>query len=159
MPNKPEIPSPKPRGKGSDDSNLANAKESKVPQKSSVELKWEGPLPPPQVLARYDDVVQNGAERVFRQFEAEAELQREMNSASLKAQIRDLMVGKIFALIFAMGMIGAVFFAIDRSYPYLAGILGSSVLGSVVWAFVSVTGERKTEKSKQERNSTSNRKR
>lgn len=152
MTNKPELPSSQARGKESDDSNAVDAKESKAPQKSSVALKWEGPLPPPQVLARYDDVVQNGAERVFRQFEAEAELQREMNRASLRAQIRDLMIGKIFALIFAMGMIGAVFYSINQGYPTLAGILGGSVLGSVVWAFVSVTGEAKAKKSKQDQN-------
>lgn len=32
---------------------------------------WEGPLPPPESLARFNEVVLNGAERVFRMAELE----------------------------------------------------------------------------------------
>jgi uncharacterized membrane protein len=66
---------------------------------------WKGPLPPPQALAAFDDVVQNGAERVFQQFEAQGTHRREMERLSLTAQVQDLRIGKLFAFIFIMGMI------------------------------------------------------
>lgn len=64
-----------------------------------------------------------------------------MESTALHMQSRDLMIGKICALTFVILMIALAAYSIYAGYPYLAGLLGSGVLASVVWAFVSVTGE------------------
>jgi uncharacterized membrane protein len=106
-----------------------------------VQAMWQAPLPPPKILEGYSDVAQDGAERVFRQFELEANHRRHMGSQTLRAQARDLLIGKFCALIFVLGMIGASVYAIRLGYPVLAGVLGTGVLGTVVWAFMRVTGD------------------
>ncbi|HKJ61585.1 MAG TPA: DUF2335 domain-containing protein [Hyphomicrobiales bacterium] len=102
---------------------------------------WKGPLPPPQALAAFDDVVENGAERVFKQFENEGNHRRKMERLHLTAQVQDLRLGKMLAFVFVMSMIGTAIYAISSGYPTLAGILGGGVLTSVVWAFVRIASD------------------
>jgi len=97
-------------------------------------------LPPPNLLENYGQIVDNGAERVFHQFELEGNHRRKMEGDMLKTQARDLMVGKVFALIFVLAMIGTAIYAIHAGYPVLSGVLGTAVIGTVVLAFVRVTG-------------------
>jgi uncharacterized membrane protein len=40
-------------------------------------LTWNAPMPPPEILRGYNDVIPDGAERLFRQFEIEADARRE----------------------------------------------------------------------------------
>ena len=108
-------------------------------------IQWKAPLPPPQVIAQFDDVVENGAERVFSQFEIEAKHRRTMEANTVRSQFRDLLVGKNFALIFVLGMIITAVYAISEGYPWLAAFLGASVLGSVVWGFVRMVGDGRPE--------------
>jgi uncharacterized membrane protein len=112
-----------------------------LPKTSIVATGWEGPLPPPWHLEKYGQIVKDGAERVFRQFELEADHRRHMQTRSLRLQARDLLVGKCFALVFVLGMITISAYAIYANQPVLAGVLGSGVLGTVVWAFVRVIGD------------------
>lgn len=149
MSKKEELPDRKTRASQND--NLAASK-SRVglPNEDAVQqyFGWEGPLPPPQLLGKYSDQVKDGAERVFPQFELEAEHRREMVRRTLDVQSTDLMIGKILAFVFVMGMIGTAIFAISKGYPVLAGVLGTTVLGTVVWAFVRVTGETEQEQKR-----------
>jgi len=94
-------------------------------------------------------VVENGAERVFAQFELEAQHRRQMEGQSIGAECRDLLVGKIFAFIFVIAMIGTAIYAISAGYPWLSGFLGASVLSSIVWAFVHTKGDSESEGKKQ----------
>jgi uncharacterized membrane protein len=104
-------------------------------------FSWQGPLPPPTFLRGFNDVVSDGAERVFRQFEAETEHRRQMERMTLECQIRDMLIGKVFALIFVLGVLAVAGYAISQGQAVLAGVLGTAVVCSVVWALVRVLGE------------------
>jgi len=80
-------------------------------------------------------VVENGAERVFQQFEKEGEHRRECERISLKAQTWDFFLGKIFALVFVLAVLAVAAYAIYSRYPYLGGIISAFTIGAVVWAF------------------------
>ncbi|WP_390888754.1 DUF2335 domain-containing protein [Devosia neptuniae] len=43
-----------------------------------VETQWAGPLPPPAILDGFNHVAENGAERIFKQWETESEHRRMM---------------------------------------------------------------------------------
>jgi len=111
-------------------------------------INWQGPLPPPQALEDYDRVVKNGAERVFKQFEKEGNHRRDMEHLHLNAQIRDLMIGKIFAFIFVMSIVGMGVYAVSQQASVVGGAVVFGALASVVWAFVKVTGETGSQRSK-----------
>lgn len=52
-----------------------------------VLAEWKGPLPPPSVLAGYNDIVADGAARVFRQFEVEGDHRRSIDKRIIDADI------------------------------------------------------------------------
>lgn len=49
---------------------------------------WQGPLPPPDALQKFDSIVQGGAERVFRMAELEQQHRIEAERAALEANIK-----------------------------------------------------------------------
>jgi uncharacterized membrane protein len=98
---------------------------------------WSGPLPPPSVLADFDTVVENGAERIMAAWESETAHRRELEMRELKFLAFDSTLGKIFALIFVLSALAAAAFAASIGAEWLGVVLGGGVIGSVVWAFVN----------------------
>ena len=102
---------------------------------------WSGPFLPPNVMKEYDNVVQDGAARLFNIFEDETKHRREMEAATLKYQGRDLLVGKFLALAFTFAVLGVVMFAIQKNAPWVAAILGAGMLGTIVFGFLRIFGD------------------
>ncbi len=103
----------------------------------AVQTQWEGPLPPPVLLGAYGDVVENGAERVFRQFEKEADHRRSVEQATHDAVVRDIFIGKIFAIVFALSALLFAAFAVAYGAEWAAAIVGGGAIGTVVLAFLN----------------------
>jgi uncharacterized membrane protein len=71
--------------------------------------KWEAPIPPPEVLARFNEVVENGAERIMKAWEEETIHRRDMEKTELRRFYNDARLGKILAFLFvalALGISG-----------------------------------------------------
>ena len=102
---------------------------------------WSGPFLPPNVMKEYDHVVPDGAARLFKIFEDETKHRREMESSSLRYQGRDLIFGKLMALVFAFGVLGVVLFAIEKNAPWIAAILGAGMLGTIIFGFLRIFGD------------------
>jgi len=65
---------------------------------------YSGPLPPPQMLAEYDDVIDNGAERIFTWVSGQT-IHRQRNETKV---INAGIVMEIAGLVVATGIVGAV---------------------------------------------------
>ncbi|MGQ0485810.1 MAG: DUF2335 domain-containing protein [Hyphomicrobiales bacterium] len=59
------------------------------------EAVWQGPVLPPAILKQYDSVIDNGAERLFKQFENESAHRRDLDRLGAHYKGRDLIAGKI----------------------------------------------------------------
>ena len=66
---------------------------------------WIGPLPPPDVLSRYN-VVENGAERLFRMVEKQSEHRMRLENAVIRSDNRVAMIGQWFGLIAVLAVLG-----------------------------------------------------
>jgi len=108
---------------------------------------WSAPFPPPEIMKRYDDVIPNGAARLFQIFEDETKHRREMERKSLYFQGRDLLIGKLFALIFALTVLGVAGFAIWMNAAWVATILGAGILGTIAATFFRIFGDNAKEKT------------
>jgi uncharacterized membrane protein len=53
-----------------------------------VATAWQGPLPPPDALEKFNAIVENGAERVFRMAEIEQQHRIESERAALESNIQ-----------------------------------------------------------------------
>ena len=58
-----------------------------------------GPLPAPESLQKYGDIVENGAERIMRVFEKQTTHRQEIEKTVTKRQLNQSATGQIFAFI------------------------------------------------------------
>lgn len=115
--------------------------QSAPPPKTTIQLQsqeWQGPLPPPDALARFDQIVPNGAERIFKMVELEQTARIESENAGLHASIRDTKRGQYLgAAISVIAICAAVYTAylgVHWSIP--CALVGVPILG-IVRAIVS----------------------
>ena len=104
---------------------------------------WKAPLPPPSVLAEFNQVVENGAERIVRAWEVESEHRREIDRREQRWFYANALTGKVFAFLFVMAALGLSAWALYLDRPWLAGILAGTTLAAVVGAFVHVEKRKK----------------
>lgn len=98
-----------------------------------VSASWVGPLPPPAVLREFDELVPNGAERIFAQFEAEAEHRRKCEDKQLRFGIRDAHIGQFLAGLYAVLAFGVSAYAISKEAYWAASFIsGTTIVGGIV---------------------------
>lgn len=98
--------------------------------------KWEAPLPPPSVLDGFNQVVENGAERIVSNWEVESAHRRDRERDEQRLHYRDTREARYCALGFVLAALAVSAFFAYLNQPWLAGILGGGTIASVVWAFV-----------------------
>jgi uncharacterized membrane protein len=98
---------------------------------------WSGPLPPPEHLQRFDDIVPGGAERIFQMTEQEHQHRMLMERTGLKAAIRENMFGKALGVLISLAAIAAAFWlAMHGGSPIVATALVGLPIAAVVQAIV-----------------------
>lgn len=99
---------------------------------------YRGPLPPPELMERYEQVLPGTAERLLRMVEAEGEHRRELEAKHLQGQLAETSKGQWMAFLIGLFTIavGAVTAAIyDKE---LAGaLLGSGGVIGLVTVFIA----------------------
>ncbi|MFD1333893.1 DUF2335 domain-containing protein [Methylopila musalis] len=102
----------------------------------TYEERWSGPLPPAEELRSYDGLVQGGAERIFRQFEAEAEHRRGLDSFALAEDAAERRRAQWAAGLFAFGALGVGAFALHLGAHSVAAVVLGATLVGVIGAFL-----------------------
>ncbi|MEQ1674351.1 MAG: DUF2335 domain-containing protein [Candidatus Nitrotoga sp.] len=88
-----------------------NQRQETVPQPQAVAVsrQWSGPLPPPEALARFNEIVPNGAERVFKMAEAEQAHRISSENTGLVASIAEAKRGQLLgASISIVSLVSAI---------------------------------------------------
>jgi len=100
-----------------------------------IAAQFSGPLPPPDILRAYDEVVERGAERIVSQWERETKHRHSLESRQLDAFIsgRTRAQWMAFAVIFTLGVGGLCLVALGHSLLGVAGFL--TALAAVAASF------------------------
>lgn len=107
---------------------------------SRTTVSWKGPLPPPSVMDGYNNVVPNGADRLFALFEEQTradcmyQLNEQENAKELRLRSIDSNVyGKIFGTVVTLAAFGGAMYAtyINAHYSIPLAFLGLPVLGII----------------------------
>lgn len=96
----------------------------------------QGPLPDPVDIARYDELIPNGADRIMAQWERETAHRQKLESRAQMLPFYDQVAGRVFALVFAFGCLGISGWAISYDQPWVAGGFGGLMLIAGVRAFL-----------------------
>lgn len=98
---------------------------------------FSGPLPPPEILAHYNDVVSDGAERIMKMAENQANHRMGLEKTAVRSQLSQSKKGQIFGFIIAILLIGSSVYSAISGHEGLAKVLGGSTILGLVAMFVT----------------------
>jgi uncharacterized membrane protein len=108
---------------------------------ASISAQYSGPLPPPELLDRFNQVIPNGAERIMVMVEEQNRHRMTIETTVVKNQQWQSTLGQYFAL--AVTIFGLSISAVAIAYGHdgSGGTIGVATVGSVAVAFI--TGRKK----------------
>ncbi len=101
-----------------------------------VAMSYSGPLPHPDDLERYGEIVTGGAERILVLLEQQTAHRIEMEKIVVTTDAKRQSRGMIFGFIVALVGLGGSIFLGYKGAQVAAGILGGGTLASLVYTFV-----------------------
>ncbi len=117
----------------------SNSLSSKPPkgQITQVTQQFSGPLPHPDVLNRYDQIVPGAAERILIMAEEDAKHQRGIEKAALQSASSEARRGQIFGLIIGVFAFSTCIVALSLGSKKTAIAIGSTTVVGLVTVFVT----------------------
>ena len=98
---------------------------------------FSGPVPPPEVIEKYERILPGAAERIFTNWEKQTEHRHNLESRVVKTDNLKSILGVVFGFIAVMGAIwGGVYTAL-HGYTLFGGGLSLAGLAMLVTAFVT----------------------
>ena len=91
-----------------------------------------GPIPPPQVLQQYNNIVPNAAERIIHMAEKQSDHRIDLEKKVVNSNIHKSYIGMVLATIIALyGLYSAKEMSINGN-PWTAGILAALDIGGLI---------------------------
>ena len=114
--------------------------------RATVTQHFSGPLPPPQVLSQYEQIVPGAAKRILAMAEKQSRHRREMEASVIGSDVRNSRLGLYFG--FSIGVCGLVCSVVIAIFgqPWAAGLIGVGTLVSLVGTFVYGSKQRREER-------------
>ncbi|MCC7352446.1 MAG: DUF2335 domain-containing protein [Anaerolineae bacterium] len=113
---------------------------------------FSGPIPPPEILAQYGQIIPDGADRILKLAEKQAEhrmyLEKTVIESDVRRSDRGLILG--FFIVLALGVGGLILVGIGRSAEGLAAMLVP--LAGLGALFVHVQNTRRQERLERSKN-------
>ncbi len=113
---------------------------------------FQGPLPPPEILERYSQIVPNGADRIVAMAESQIRHRQSLESVvvqgNVTAQRRGQVMGFTLGLVAILGGIGLI--AFDKDPQGLATIITAFVALAGVFIYGRVEQRREREQKRRE---------
>jgi len=117
------------------------------PQQPVVQaVEYSGPLPPPAVLQRYDQVVPGAAERILRMAEDQSRHRQALESVVVRSGSRDSLLGIMAASTTCLGFLWLTYYAISRGHVLTGSFLGTVNIVGLVSVFVYGTRTKSRER-------------
>jgi len=105
---------------------------------------WSAPIPSPEAMARYNEVMPGAVDRILAMAEREA-ASRHSNDASILANERlkiesaksEVMRGQVFAFIFIISCVGVAAWCAHVGQPWVAALFGGGTIAQIVIAMLN----------------------
>jgi len=98
---------------------------------------FKGPVPPPNILEKYNGIIENGAERIVKMAENQSSHRIQIEKTVVLKKLKESGRGQIFGFILVVLILGIIVFAIVKEQGGVAKILGGITIGSVAVIFVT----------------------
>ena len=111
-----------------------------------IEKKFSGPLPPPETLKIYNEVIPNGADRIMQMAEKQSEHRQALEKKALKTDSRNSVLGIISGFLIGIWTISIAGYVIVKGYSWTGTWIGSLGLFGLVYVFVYGTKSSREER-------------
>lgn len=101
-----------------------------------VEQHYSGPLPRPEDLAKYDQIVPGAAERIINMAEREMDHRHKTDNKTTKNIVRVTLLGIIFAFISVLILSGLVGYALYKGFDSVAASIAVGSIAAVAGVFI-----------------------
>lgn len=97
---------------------------------------WQGPLPSPADLAKFDEVIPGLAERIVTMAEAEGKHSRRTQFIAVATASVSQVLGQVFALAVALGGLYAAYWLAMKDHDGVAMVVGGATITTIAGAFL-----------------------
>ena len=133
--------------------NLQNQNNNKgngvLVRQTSVQA-FSGPLPPPEILKQFNDIVPGAAERIIKMAEDQSLHRRDLESRVIESDISRSKWGQVLGFCIAICGLGASVIVAIYGSAIAGGVIGVGTLASLVGVFMYGSKSRDTERDKKE---------
>ena len=119
---------------------LTDETRTAVLRKVSVEqMSYSGPIPPPSEMAKYNDVIPNGADRIMTMAENQSNHRQSLESSVVKAKNIDSRLGVMFAGSIGLVSLVLAYLLIKEGKTVAGFVFGGTPLGTLVGVYLRGT--------------------
>ncbi|MFZ2490734.1 MAG: DUF2335 domain-containing protein [Thermoanaerobaculia bacterium] len=97
---------------------------------------FRGPLPPPEILARYEQVQPGFANRIFEMAESNQRHRQSLEAQVIPARVKNERLGQIFGLVIALVVIACAMYLIVNGFGTTGFVILIADLTALVAVFV-----------------------
>lgn len=118
----------------------------------AITTQYSGPLPPPEILAQFEQIIPGAAERILRMAEEQSAHRRSLEAIVIKSDISRSKAGQLLGFIIAItGLLIAGLVSVFGN-TVAGSIIGVSTLTSIVGVFMYGYKSREAERNEKARN-------
>lgn len=101
-----------------------------------AKTSFSGPVPPPALLQGYNDVLENGAERIVTMAEKQSMHRMQLEDHAVKEGLKQSRLGQTFGFIIGLVVLVLATLLAYLGHDVVAGIFGGSTIVGLVAVFV-----------------------
>jgi len=124
-----------------DDPDIPKEKKEKLIKALSIitltkTVSFSGPIPPPEILEKYNKVTPNGGEKILQMAEKQLEHRIHLENYVIKEELNQSKRGQIFGFVLAIVVLLFVLVLSILGHEMVASILGGTTMIGLVAVFV-----------------------
>lgn len=119
---------------------------TKTEQNKQVSVQgtiFSGPIPDPETLRKYENLLKGAADRILTMAEEQSSHRRQLENQklliekeSIKDEHKERITGLLLAFVFSLSVILASLYAITNGYQITGSILAGGVISGVIVSFI-----------------------
>jgi uncharacterized membrane protein len=102
-----------------------------------MQVVRQGPLPDPEDLAKYNQIIPEGADRIMKMAERQSAHRIEIEKTVINSQQVQSQRGQYFGLVAVFVGVGASVYLAMNGHDVVAGVLGGTTVVSLAIAFIT----------------------
>ncbi len=117
---------------------------------TAIRTEWSGPLPPPQILQRYEEIVPGAADRILKMTEKQMNHRIDLEKTVIKGDSKRSYLGLIAGFIVAISAIGGAIYLAANGHGLAGGVIGGSATVGLASVFVYGSNARRAERKQKD---------